>query len=304
MIVLDWAKVGRRLTEDRKQRHRICGAFVFWYTGHMPRLLKQFIYGGVFLATVASVIWAGYRFLVPAPVCTDGVQNGREEAVDCGVVCGILCAAPVQPLENKGVQLIHYGNGSYDAVAHLENPNAAYGALRVDYTLKVVDAAGAELLSRRGRTYVNPAQPRYLVFPLTGVTGQPAGAELQFNSADVQWGALNVDQAGTVQFPVRREQLEPASNSFRYEATATNRSNFDFDQVDVTVLLSDDVGTLVGAGTTILKTVIAGEERAFVVDWPFAIPNAVRVQAVVTTNIFDNANYIRAYGSQEQFQGF
>lgn len=272
--------------------------------GEMGRLTKQLIIGGIFLAIALLVVWRVYRVFVPAPTCTDGIRNGQEEGVDCGVICGKLCQAPVRALQNLPVQFIRYGNGSYDALAHLENPNTTYGAPRVDYTLTVADSSGKELLVRRGRTYVNPVQPRYLVFPLTGLTGVPASAQLQFAPTDVQWAALNVDAAGSVQFAVRGDRLEPASSSFRYQATVLNNSHFDFDQVDVTVLLYDDAGQLAGAGTTILKTLKAGEERGITVDWPFAIPAAVRAQAVVGTNIFENSNYLRTYGSPEQFQRY
>lgn len=270
----------------------------------MSRFAKQLLYGSIFLAIVFGVFWLGYRTVVPAATCTDGIQNQREEGRDCGAVCGTACPPPVQALQGHAVQLVRYSDGSYDAVTHIENPNTLYGASRVDYTLIVTDAGGTELLRRRGTTYVNPVQPRYLVFPLSGMSGTPVTAELQFDPAQVQWGALNIDQAGTVQFSVRRELLEPASGSFRYSATATNRSNFDFDRVDVTVLLYDSSGALIGAGTTVLSTVISSEERAFVVDWPFAIPHVARAQAIVTTNVFDNENYIRTYGTHEQFQEY
>lgn len=270
----------------------------------MNRLSKQLIYGGAFLLIVFGVLWLGYRAVVPGATCSDGIQNQGEEGLDCGAVCGINCPPPLQALVPHAVQVIRYGDGSYDAVAELENPNAAYGASKVDYSLVLTDQAGAEIMRRRGTTYVNPVQPRYLVFPLSGITQKPAKAELQFDPAQVQWGALNIDQAGSVQFPVRREEMQAASGSFRYSATATNRSNFDFDRVDVTVLLYDPAGTLIGAGTTVLKTVTAGEERAFVVDWPFAVSGVSRAQTIITTNVFDNANYIRTYGSHEKFQEY
>jgi len=268
----------------------------------MSRLVKQLIIGGFYLAIIFGVVWLFYRAAVPAPSCTDGVQNGGEEGVDCGATsCGLLCPVAVLPLEVKETQLLKAGNG-FDVLAHIENPNPLYGASRVDYTMTVTDAAGSVLVTRRGNTYVNPAQPRYMVFPLLGVTGTPKNAELQIDVAQVEWSALTVDAKGDIQFGVRNEVLSPASESLRFEAAVLNRSKFDFDTVDVTVLLKDGSGTVVGAGSTVQHTLLSGEERGFVMDWPFTVPTATDQDVVVTTNVFANDNFIRAYGSQERFQ--
>lgn len=269
----------------------------------MTRLLKQLLFGGLFLGIFLAVAWFGYRLVVPAPSCTDGVQNGAEEGVDCGArACGVLCAAPVRVLESRPVRLITNADGSWDALVQLENPNTAYGAKRVDYTLTVTDASGAQVAVRRGNTYVNPAQPRYLLFPLGKPETTPAKAELQFDPAAVEWAALSVDAAGSVEFVVRGDTLTP-DGTLRYEATVTNRSRFDFNEVDVTVLLYDASGAVVGAGSTVVRTLVANETRAFVVDWPFPVPAAVDNDAFVGTNIFSNENYLREYGSPGSGQG-
>jgi hypothetical protein len=268
----------------------------------MTRLLKQLIFGGIYLAIIAAVLYGGYRLFVPAANCSDGIQNGREEGVDCGALaCGKLCAAPVKALEAKPVELIENSDGSWDALVHLENPNGAYGASRVDYMLTVSDASGTVLATRRGNTYVNPVQPRYLVFPFGKLATAPAKAELQFDPAAVEWAALSVDAAGSVEFAVRGDTLAPTDGTLRYEATVTNHSRFDFNEVDATVLLYDASGKVVGAGSTVVRTLLANETRGFIVDWPFAVPGAVRNQAFVGTNIFSNANYIREYGSPQEF---
>ena len=271
----------------------------------MTRLVKQLVYGGIYLAIILGIVWLFYRALVPAPTCTDGIRNGGEDGVDCGVAaCGTLCPVEVKPLETTAPVIIKNGDGSTDVLIHLENPNPLYGASRVDYTLSVTSADGSSLATRRGTTYVNPAQPSYVDFPLGHLTSDAAKAELQFTAADVQWNALTVDAKGDIQFGVRDEQMTPASASYRYSATVINQSKFTFDSVDVTVLLTDSSGKLVGAGSTVMRTLATGEQRGVVLDWPFAVPGVTRAQAVVTTNVFANANFIRTYGVPGQSQGF
>jgi hypothetical protein len=270
----------------------------------MNRLAKQLIIGGFYVAIILGVVWFMYRAAVPAPTCTDGVQNGGEDGVDCGATsCGVLCPTPVLPLTLSPATILKAGNG-FDVLVHMENPNPLYGASRVDYVVTVTDAAGSVLATRRGNTYVNPAQPRYMLFPLTGITATPAKAELQIEEAAIEWSALTVDAKGDIQFGVRNELLTPASGSLRFDASVLNRSRFNFDTVDVTVLLKNTAGEVVSANTTVQKTLIAGEERGFVMEWPFAVPDAVRAQTIVTTNVFANDNFIRTYGSQEPDRSF
>ncbi len=270
----------------------------------MSRLVKQLIIGGFYLALLLGVLWVGYRWLVPAPSCTDGIENGSEDGVDCGAVaCGLLCAPEVLPLQVGPTMILKAGSG-YDALVHLENPNALYGASRVEYVLTVTDAAGAIVAIRRGATYVNPAQPRYMLFPLTGISAVPTKAELQITPATVQWSALTVDAKGDIQFGVRSERFTPAAETLRFEAAVLNKSKFTFDTVDVTVLIFDERGIIISANTTVQRTLASGEERAFSMEWPFAVPGAFRAETIVTTNVFANDNFIRVYGSPESLQGF
>lgn len=276
-----------------------------WYNLDMSRFAKQMVFGIVFLIIVGVPAWFVYRTLVPTATCTDGIKNGIEEGVDCGIaVCGVACPPAIETLNVVSPIIIPTGPTNYDVLAHIENPNQVYGASRVDYTLTVIDAAGKQLVMRQGNTYVNPMQPRYLLFPLLGLSGIPASAQLQFAPTDVEWSTLAVQAAGNVEFTVQNDALTTTPDGARYEGVVINRSTFTFDAVDVTVLVYDAVGTIVGANTTLLRTFAPDERRGFVLTWPFAIPGAVRAQSMVTTNVFTNANFIKAYGSQEKFQGY
>lgn len=270
----------------------------------MSRFAKQLIYGSFYLVIIALIVWGLYRLAVPAPTCTDGIQNQGEEGVDCGGVCGKSCPVSLLPLATPSAQIIKYDNDGSDVVVRIDNPNAIYGASLVPYVLTVTDASGATLTTRRGTTFANPLEPHYLVFPLIGLAGAPARADLQLDTTGVQWAALATQEGSSVEFAVRQDQLLPTASSLRYQADIVNNSKFDFDKVEVAVLLYDQAGKVVGAGSTVLSTLTAGQLRGAIIDWPFAIPSAIRAQAFVTTNVFNNDNYIRTYGSQEQFQGF
>jgi hypothetical protein len=270
----------------------------------MTRLLKQLLYGILFAAIIAVIVWPAYRLFVPSPSCMDGIQNQGEEGVDCGAVCGVSCPPALEPLSVAPVMLLTNSDGSFDAVVLLDNPNAIYGAARIDYRLDVFGDDGGTLATRRGTSYANPLQPRYLVFPLGTLGALPANASLTFDADEVEWQTLSVDAAGETEFAVRNDVLIPQENALRYQATVINRSRFDFDTVDIVILLEDSAGAVIGAGSTSVRTVLANEERGFVVDWPFEVSGVARARAYVGTNLFSNDNYILEYGTQGRVPGF
>lgn len=270
----------------------------------MNRLAKQSMIAGIFLIIVSVLGWLLYRVVVPAPTCSDGIQNGAEEGVDCGVsACTNLCVSPVLPIVVSTPLLLSAGAGS-DVLVELQNKNPLYGASVVPYTLTAFDASGAMLTTRRGVEYVNPGVSRYILFPLGAQSKSPARAELSLDLSAITWATLTQDVKGDVQFGVRNESLNVTSDEVRYSASVLNKSKFAFDTVDVMVLLVDKNNTIVSANSTVQRTLLPGEERAFVMTWPFAVADAVRAQVIVTTNIFANGNFIRAYGSQTPTQGF
>ena len=260
----------------------------------MSRLAKQLLYGAFYIALILTVVLGGYDLLTRDATCSDGIQNGSEEGVDCGALaCGVLCPPPLLPLTTEPARIIAAGSG-FDALVMLNNPNAAYGAQRIDVALTVTAADGTTSVIR-DMTYVNPLQPQYLVFPLRGVTERPASVALQFDASQVQWSEVRVEGATAVSLGVRGERLDTGAERVTYTATVTNRSAFDFEKVDVVVLLYDSAGTVVGANPTVLRTLRADEQRDVSVTWPFAVPGAVRAEAFVSTNLLANDNFIRTY---------
>lgn len=266
--------------------------------------MKQLLYGGIFLAVVFVILYGAYDFLTPDASCSDGILNQKEEGVDCGPVCGNLCAPPLKALSSGDAKVFAAGSGT-DVLVTIDNPNTLYGALRIDWTLTLTDSAGASKAVRQGSTYANPLQTRYLVVSFPGLDATGLKAQFVYDPAKVQWSLARAAAPQAVDFSVSQEQLTVASGSAGYSGVVRNDSRFSFDEVDVSVVLLDASGTTVGIGATILRTMPAAGIRAFSVPWPFPVsPRPVRARVYVDTNVFSNDNYIREFGAQERFQGF
>ncbi len=260
--------------------------------------MKQLIIAIVYLIVLGLVGFGIYRVFVPAPTCSDGIQNQAEQGVDCGPVCGVLCAPTIQPLQITLAQAVPSGAGEYDVVVQVFNPNGAYGAGAVPYTLTLNPADGGAPVTLTGSFYIMPDQTRFVVRPAVRVSG--GLPSVQFQLGQPAW--QEVDQPLEVMFPVARESYQ-LGVSGTYEGVLTNSSNFDFQEVDIAVVALDTAGTVVAVNRTNVTTLLAHEERYFKVSWPEPLPaDTARIRVEATTNLFANDNFLRTHGVHEPFQ--
>ena len=269
------------------------------YNIHMEaRTQKRLFIGLVFILILSGIGYGIYAGSATKFSCTDGIMNGKEEGLDCGILaCGKSCEPAIMPISIISSQFLKVGQADYDFVAQLFNPNTSYGASRVEYGLG----------SNSGSFYILPGQTKWLVLTALKIGGEVGDIKLAIKNA--QWEKLDMPD-NAVNFVLRRKdyrpsQTGPSGQGTELDAILFNNSNYDFDKIDVTVILFDDTGKIVGVGKTDIRTFIAKSERGFKVAWPFALSgNVARQDIEALTNLFENSNFIKSYGSQEKFQKF
>ena len=257
------------------------------------RFQKQLIIGLVFVLILGGIGYGIYSGLAPKVSCTDGIQNGKEEGVDCGsLACGKVCEPAIMPINIISSQFFKVGQGDYDFVAQLSNPNVSYGASRIEYSLG----------SSSGSSYILPGQTKWIVLTAQKI---PDGIEdVRFVIKNAQWEKLDMPD-NTIGFVLRRKDYHPAQKGMELTGILYNDSNYDFDKIDVAVILFDNAGGIVGVNKTDIRTFVSKSERGFNVAWPFALSgNIVRQDVEASTNLFENSNFIKSYGTQEKFQKF
>lgn len=257
------------------------------------RILKQVLIALIFLLILGGIGYGIYYKLTPKISCTDGIQNGKEEGVDCGTLaCGKACEPAIMPINIISSQFFQTGQGDYDFVAQLSNPNVSYGAADLEYSLGSIS----------GSSYILPGQTKWLVLTALKIPNGVQGIQLVINNA--QWEKLDIPN-NTVNLTLRRQDYHPATKGTQLDAVLYNDSTFDFDKIDVAVILFDDAGNIVEVNRTDLRTFLSKSERGFSVAWPFALSgNVARQDVEASTNLFENSNFIKSYGSQEKFQKF
>ena len=257
------------------------------------RVSKQLIIGLVFVLILGGIGYGIYSGFQTKATCTDGVQNGKEEGIDCGTLaCGKTCEPTIMPIDIISSQFFQTSQGDYDFVAQLSNPNGFYGASRIEYVLGPVS----------GSTYILPGQTKWLVLTALKITGGTEGVQLVTKNA--QWEKLDMP-TNAINFILQSKDYYLTSTGTELGGILYNDSTFDFDKVDVAVILFGDTGSIVGVGKTDIRTFLSKTERGFNVAWPFALlGTAVRQDVEASTNLFENSNFIKSYGSQEKFQKF
>ena len=269
------------------------------------RIQKQLIIGLVFVLILGGIGYGIYAGLVTRASCTDGIKNGKEEGLDCGsLACGKACPVPIHALQIESIQIIYVPDTdkSSDVAIKVYNPNTEYGVSLGSYDLVIRDPSGMELDRLvDNKFYMLPGQTKYLI--LTVVEGLALG-EASVEIKSTQWEKLDMPD-NAVNFILRRKDYHPTQKGSELNAILYNDSNFDFDKIDVVVILFDDMGSIIGISKTDIRTFIAKSERGFNVAWPFALSgNVVSQDIEASTNLFENSNFIKTYGSPEKFQKF
>ncbi len=269
------------------------------------RFQKQLIIGIIFALILGGIGYGIYSGLAPKVSCTDGIKNGKEEGVDCGILaCGKACEPAIMPINIISSQFIKTGQGDYDFVAQISNPNVSYGASRIEYILGSIS----------GSSYILPGQTKWLVLTALKIPDGVQGIQLVVKNA--QWEKLDILN-NTVNFVLRRKDYRSAQKGTELDAVLYNDSSYDFDKIDVAVILFSAGGgpasggdgnnrdIIVGVGKTDIRTFLSKSERGFNVAWPFVLSGSTTRQDIeASTNLFENSNYIKNYGSPEKFQKF
>lgn len=263
------------------------------------RALIIAIYGAIFLMIALSF----YFVLKPEATCSDGKQNQNEKGVDCGGVC-----APCE--EKNGMELIVMektfvdgGNGTYDFIAKINNPNNRIGSPSFSYAVKLFDGSGTVISEKKGKTYILPAESRYVIelglLPMNGATPSSATFEI----SNVEWKTLADISKPSLNIYNKNVQNDTTGSNVSAQALLRNESSYDLAKIKIIGILRDGGGNIIAVNSTDKETVRAGEERDFKFVWPYALKGeAQSFEADALTNLYDSQNFIKTKYEQQDYR--
>lgn len=271
----------------------------------MNRQTKRFtiigIYTTIFLIFTSLVV----SLMIPDPSCFDDKQNQKEEGVDCGGPCS-ACATEIigKDLVVKDTHVVYGGEGKYDVVANIHNPNALYGGENVYYTLEIMDASGSVLDTRSGMGFILPNENKYIVE--LGLTSSRKPSRVVASVERVDWVKFTDFDSPQILITNKKIGLDESGVYYaRAFGLVSNKSPYDFHDVTINIILLDERGMPIAAGKTTQRTLDADEKRDFDFVWPHPFPGNITSSIMqAETNVFDSLNFMKKYLPGGKYQDF
>ena len=222
-----------------------------------------------------GIIFGGpvvYKVLTIPPTCSDGKRNQGETAIDRGGPCLILDQSNLQPSPVMWARAFKVRDGSYSAVAYVENPNIDAGVRAAHYLFKMYDSENILVAERKGTTFIMPSGITP-VFEGGVETGKRVVAHTFFSlSAPLVWERMK-DMSQDIR--VSDEKINSVNTKPRLTATLHNISVVPLYDIFVVAVVFDTAGNAFTASQTNLQRLEPDETNHVVFTWPDSFPESV-----------------------------
>ena len=272
-----------------KERKFLCAGF-------MTRTIKRTVIIFIYAILVALLVTGIVLLIMPNPTCTDGKLNQKEQQVDCGGPC----APCVKEIVGKDIVvtkafIVPAGEGNYDVLAEIHNPNPLFGGKKVHYTVTMKDASGAALMTRSGQTFILPNANKYIVEVEWRMPQAPTRVDMTIDK--VEW--VKFTEFTAPQIVVRNQRFGLIQNGPGYAEAfglVSNESAYDFHNVTINVILFDQRDIPIAVNKTVQNTLDAQTQREFRLMWPDTFPGTIaHTEMEAETNVFDSSNFMKKY---------
>lgn len=271
------------------------------------RAIKQLVIASVFFVILICVGFLIYYFIMkPEPSCFDNIKNQEEEEIDCGGPCLSCELVNIEEIKILWVKIVSNKEGFYDLAAKIKNPNQNYGSGNLPYKFQIYDSKNNLIAEYAGTTFILPNQTKYLIKTKAESSDLIYRADIDFTG--IEWE--KPDNYYPPEFGIQQKEyrlLEDESIGFsQAKAILVNKTNFDFEKIDVDVLLFDSLNNLIAVNSTEIRTLLTRQERDFVATWFDRIDGQMAYMEIeAETNIFDPDNYVPSEaGEIEEFQEY
>lgn len=241
-------------------------------------------------------------FVVRNPVsCFDNIRNQDEAGIDCGGACEKQCEKKPEDVEVVFTKIISTLPKKYNVVLKFLNPNEIYGVKKADYVIKF-SSESRLIAEKRGSFYALPGSTKIVVLNALDIDFEPDNIDVSVENID--WIKLQNYQTAP-QIVIKNQFYHELINQTAFseaKGAAVNRSDFDFDRININILLFDSNKEIIDATFTEIRALLSGEERGFLVNWFYSIRNPVSIEMEADINVFESDNFMKRYGSPEKFQ--
>jgi len=235
------------------------------------------------LSLMVAGIFSGtfYLFAHKTPTCTDGVQNQKEEGVDCGGTCPYLCSISQAPPSVRFVRPVSPSPGRTDVVAYIDNPNPTAGVRNLHYTIELYSPTNAVVATKEGETDLPPTATMPVFVPnFFSGSSEVSRAFITFDEATLKWFTYKDERIIPL---VRSTDITPGDQP-RITALVENPSAERLSNVKFVITVFGADGNAMAASQTIAPSIPPQGTANLIFTWskPFAsTPSRVEVLPIV-----------------------
>lgn len=269
-------------------------------------MIKRFSIIGIIVFFVALFGTSWYFFTAPDPSCFDGKRNQDERGTDCGGSCAVVCQEAITPeplIVREAAFVPGGGEGEYDVLAKVYNPNDELGAATLPHVFRLKDASGNVLAEVSGSGFILPQETKTILS--VGLRSAMAPQSVEITFPDPEWEKFSGYKEKPALSILNKRYDRVSAGPFFGEAKGTlvNDSVFDFRSILVKVVLRDAMGKPLAFNQTEMNTVRTKESRDFRLRWPKSFPGEVaQVDVEPEADIYHEENFIRQYVEPGKFQ--
>jgi hypothetical protein len=214
----------------------------------------------------------GYHMYNIPQTCHDNLQNHGESSIDRGGPCLLLDERTLLPYSVVWARALPVRDGTYNAVAYVNNPNPSAGVLSADYTFRVYDNTNVLLGERTGTTFIMPGG----VTPIL-VTGMDTGNRtvtrtyFAFTKPLVwHWMHTTVQNITVNNTLLTHTDTAPFLSAIMHNTDAHTNTN-----IQVIAIVFDTVGNALGASKTLVSTITGYQDVPITFTWPVPFTSVV-----------------------------
>ncbi|MDB5238197.1 MAG: hypothetical protein JWM46_467 [Candidatus Kaiserbacteria bacterium] len=239
----------------------------------------------IFFLVVIGGPLAYWYFSIPAS-CTDGIQNQGETKPDRGGPCPLLDTSALSPASILWTRAFRVRDGSYNAVAYIQNQNINAGVTQVAYRFGLYDANNVLVAEKIGMT---PLMPSTITPVFSGAvdTGNRVVTHAYFEFTEpLKWQRLSDT---STMLSIHDTTLSDEATVPRVEATVTNTSVKKLSHLIFIVTIFDPAGNAFAASQTAVDSLEAATSSPITFTWPdpFRVPaGRVDIRAVTAPAAF------------------
>ncbi len=229
-------------------------------------LFTLFLFIGIPITAIS--FWLFYK----PPTCFDLKLNGKEEGIDCGGTCQLLCTNQVTEPVVLWERYFRLTDGAYNLLAYIENPNPSAYVRDAHYIFKIYNEDGVLIGEKKGVTSIAPKSVRPVIENNISTFEQvPTRVSFEFEG-ELVYEQTDPKDAIVI---IKDEIIENEENSPRIKAKIQNISLKTLQDIDVIVLTYDVFDNVLGTSSTFVDRLNPEEVRDIVFTWPQAFSEEV-----------------------------